>query len=75
MTDDMATRPAEADAEIEIDVDIDPVCGALVDPEEADQRSLALEYEGRRYVFCGDGCRALFEEAPIRFAAAGRSEP
>ena len=75
MTDDMATRPAEADAEIEINVDIDPVCGALVDPEEADLRSLCLEYEGRQYVFCGEGCRALFEEAPIRFAAAGRAEP
>lgn len=75
MTDDMATRQAEAETELEINVDIDPVCGALVDPEEAAQRDLSLEYEGRLYIFCGEGCRVLFEESPIRFAAAGRAEP
>lgn len=74
MSGDIRTR-SDAETELEINVDIDPVCGAAVDPEDAALQSLSLEYEGRSYVFCGPGCRSHFEEAPIRFAAAGRAAP
>jgi len=35
----------------------DPVCGMTVDRSKA----LSLEHGGRRYFFCGPGCRAKFE--------------
>jgi YHS domain-containing protein len=70
-----AATPLEPDTEIEVDVDIDPVCGEIVEPEEAAARGLAVDYEGRRYVFCGHGCRGRFEHAPTQFAAAGRTAP
>jgi len=75
---DEMTRPGTTqleDAEIEIDVDIDPVCGEIVVPDEALDRDLTVEYEGRRYVFCGHGCRGRFEHTPTRYAAAGRAAP
>lgn len=71
---EIRSQPDE-ELEIEVDVDVDPVCGELVDPDDAKVRSLAIEYEGRRYVFCGRGCRGRFEHAPTRYAAAGRASP
>jgi YHS domain-containing protein len=65
----------EAETELEVDTDIDPVCGERVEPEEAATHSLMVEYEGRQYVFCGKDCRARFEHAPTRYAAAGRAQP
>jgi uncharacterized membrane protein YraQ (UPF0718 family)/YHS domain-containing protein len=53
----------------------DPVCGMTVDRHKAE----ATEHRGRRYVFCGPGCRARFEADPERYAAtgasAGRADP
>jgi uncharacterized protein len=43
----------------------DPVCGMSVDRE----RALSAEHDGRRYVFCGPGCRAKFEAEPNRYAS------
>jgi uncharacterized membrane protein YraQ (UPF0718 family)/YHS domain-containing protein len=48
----------------------DPVCGMTVDRGKA----LSLEHGGRRYFFCGPGCRAKFEAEPERYAATGASQ-
>ncbi len=47
----------------------DPVCGMTVDRGKAE----TSEYRGRRFFFCGPGCRAKFEADPERFAATGAS--
>jgi uncharacterized protein len=47
----------------------DPVCGMTVDPQKAE----STEHGGRRYVFCGPGCRATFEADPERYTATGAS--
>jgi uncharacterized membrane protein YraQ (UPF0718 family)/YHS domain-containing protein len=44
----------------------DPVCGMTVDPGKA----LSAEHGGRRYFFCGPGCRAKFEADADRYARA-----
>jgi Cu+-exporting ATPase len=36
-----------------------------VDPRKAE----SSEHRGRRYFFCGPGCRAKFEADPERYAA------
>ena len=64
MTEDLEL---ETDAEIAID----PVCLAPVALDEATERSMAVEYEGREYAFCGPSCKARFEHAPLRFAVSG----
>jgi uncharacterized protein len=43
----------------------DPVCGMTVDHRTAE----TSEHRGRRYVFCGSGCRAKFEADPERYTA------
>jgi Cu+-exporting ATPase len=43
----------------------DPVCGMTVAPG----KTLSLEHRGRRYFFCGPGCREKFEADPDRYAA------
>ncbi|WP_160006362.1 heavy metal translocating P-type ATPase [Rhizobium sp. 18055] len=45
----------------------DPVCGMTVDP---DTGKPSLEYEGRVYHFCCDGCRTKFEAAPEDYLTA-----
>ena len=45
----------------------DPVCGMKIDPEEARAKGLALDYEGRTYVFCGKGCLLEFSDDPARY--------
>jgi uncharacterized membrane protein YraQ (UPF0718 family) len=47
----------------------DPVCGMTVDRGKAE----TSEHRGRRYFFCGPGCRAKFEADPERYAATGAS--
>ena len=42
----------------------DPVCGMTVAHGE-----VTAEHRGRRYFFCGPGCRAKFEADPDRYAA------
>jgi uncharacterized protein len=44
----------------------DPVCGMTVDRGKA----LSLEHGGKRYFFCGPGCRAKFEAREASAAAA-----
>ncbi len=46
---------------------IDPVCGMTVDTASAEAAGLLLEYEGRTYGFCRDGCRRAFVEGPTEF--------
>jgi uncharacterized membrane protein YraQ (UPF0718 family) len=43
----------------------DPVCGMTVDRRKAE----ATEHRGKRYFFCGPGCRAKFEADPEQYAA------
>ncbi|MBB3593831.1 Cu+-exporting ATPase [Rhizobium sp. BK529] len=45
----------------------DPVCGMVVDP---DAGKPAIDYEGRSYHFCSDGCRKKFEAAPQDYLTA-----
>lgn len=45
---------------------IDPVCGMEVDPATAEDQAV---HEGKTYHFCCDGCRALFEADPAKYAA------
>jgi len=49
----------------------DPVCGMTVDRAKA----LSLDHGGKRYFFCGPGCRSKFEADPERYAATGASAP
>ena len=49
----------------------DPVCGMTVDRSKA----LSLEHAGRRYFFCGPGCRAKFEADAKRYASAAPPRP
>jgi YHS domain-containing protein len=34
----------------------DPVCGRRVDPTS----TVAVDYEGKRYLFCSESCRSRF---------------
>lgn len=43
---------------------VDPVCGMEVEPDLA----LAIEYGGRKYVFCEGACAETFREDPERWA-------
>jgi uncharacterized protein len=43
----------------------DPVCGMRVDRSKAP----SLDFGGKRYFFCGPGCRGKFEADPERYAA------
>ena len=48
---------------------IDPICGMSVNVADAEAAGLLIEYEGRTYGFCRDGCRRAFIEDPARAAA------
>ena len=45
----------------------DPVCGMTVDPQAGKP---SLEYEGRTYHFCSEGCRTKFAAAPQDYLTA-----
>ena len=47
--------------------DEDPVCGMHVDPATARAKGLAIDFEGREYVFCGKGCLLEFNDDPPRY--------
>lgn len=47
--------------------DEDPVCGMHVDPASAREKGLALEHDGREYVFCGKGCFLEFRDDPQQY--------
>jgi len=42
----------------------DPVCGMTVDVDQARVKGLALEHNGREFVFCGKGCMLDFRDDP-----------
>ena len=48
---------------------IDPICGMSVNVADAEAAGLLIEYEGRTYGFCRDGCRRAFIEDPARATA------
>ncbi len=48
----------------------DPVCGMTPDIDGARAKGLALEHEGREYVFCGKGCFLEFRDDPQAFLRA-----
>ena len=50
-----------------IATDEDPVCGMHVDAATARDKGLAIDYEGREYVFCGKGCFLEFSDDPARY--------
>ena len=52
--------------------DEDPVCGMHVDPATARSRGLAIDHEGREYVFCGKGCFLDFKDDPAPFLDPNR---
>ncbi|MDM9646292.1 heavy metal translocating P-type ATPase [Rhizobium sp. S163] len=45
----------------------DPVCGMTVDPAAGKP---SFEHQGRRYLFCCEGCRTKFEAAPQDYLTA-----
>ena len=45
----------------------DPVCGMKIDIETARAKGLAVDFEGRAYVFCGKGCLLEFSDDPARY--------
>ena len=51
----------------------DPVCGMKPDIADARAKGLALEYDGREYVFCGKGCFLEFRDDPETYLAEGYS--
>lgn len=57
----MTDRPAQI---------IDPICGMTVNVADAEAAGLLIEYEGRTYGFCRDGCRRAFIDDPARAASA-----
>ena len=44
---------------------VDVVCGMQVDPATAADAS---EYLGKRYFFCGAGCKRSFDASPVQYA-------
>ena len=47
----------------------DPVCGMTVDPARAAGETV---HDGRKYLFCGLGCKRKFEANPEQYTAAPR---
>jgi len=45
----------------------DPVCGMEVDEKKAAATSV---YQGKTYFFCALSCKATFQKAPEKYAAA-----
>src|SRR5918994_4901299 len=48
----------------------DPVCGMTIDPADAVGD---VEYNGRKYYFCNEGCLERFREDPARFLEPARA--
>lgn len=48
---------------------IDPVCGMTVDVAAAEAAGQLLEYEGRTFAFCRDGCKRAFVDGPAEYIA------
>jgi len=55
----------------------DPVCGMDVDHKTA---TLISEYQGKKYYFCGPGCKRDFDKDPGKYVnkvegGAGQEKP
>jgi len=46
---------------------VDPVCGMELTPGQIEAQS---SYQGRRYDFCSEDCRRLFEANPEQYVHA-----
>jgi Cu+-exporting ATPase len=44
----------------------DPVCGMMVDDQNASARS---DYQGKTYYFCSQDCRKKFDANPSKYTA------
>jgi P-type Cu+ transporter len=44
----------------------DPVCGMEIDAEKA---AAKVEYQGKTYYFCMEGCRDKFQADPAKYAS------
>ena len=51
---------------------VDPVCGMTVDPADAAGH---VDYAGRTYYFCSEGCVARFKAEPQTFLETAPGEP
>jgi Cu+-exporting ATPase len=52
----------------------DPVCDMDVEVEDAETRGLISEHGGRLFHFCSMGCKRLFDEDPMAYAAGIQQE-
>ena len=48
-------------------VERDPVCGMSVVPEKA---AATVEFDGKKYFFCGKGCAEKFKKGPGKYLSA-----
>ena len=49
----------------------DPVCGMHIEPGKA---ATEVEYGGRKFLFCSEGCKERFLEQPAVFVARDAEE-
>jgi Cu+-exporting ATPase len=62
------SRPeSRQNAQASLSDERDPVCGMMIDPATAKDRS---EHAGHTYYFCSTGCRDRFEADPVRYVTA-----
>ncbi|MFQ5737165.1 MAG: YHS domain-containing protein [Thermodesulfobacteriota bacterium] len=47
---------------------LDPVCGMDIKEEDATGK---VEYEGRTYYFCSEGCKEKFAKEPAKYTGEG----
>ena len=48
---------------------LDPICDMVVSVAEAAAKGRTVEYEGRTYAFCSNGCVKTFRADPAKWAA------
>ncbi|HEV2249775.1 MAG TPA: YHS domain-containing protein [Candidatus Limnocylindria bacterium] len=48
---------------------LDPICDMVVAVADARARGRTVEYEGRTYAFCSNGCVKAFNADPVTWAA------
>jgi len=58
----LARPESRQNAQASLSDERDPVCGMMVDPATAKDRS---EHAGHTSYFCGTGCRDRFEADPV----------
>jgi RND family efflux transporter MFP subunit len=61
---------AAAQAENQADKVKDPVCGMVVDPQQARADGLTFDVAGVTHFFCSEACKQQFQENPSRFTSA-----